>query len=79
MLFIDESTWIQQGDDPWFGITMDSFDGAEVCELVGLYVLHVLGEKFGKHNIGLYRDDGLACFYGISSSTADRTHRNIVK
>ena len=43
-----------------FDVTMGSYDGAEVCELVGLFILKHLGEKFGKENIGLYRDDGLA-------------------
>ena len=38
-----------------FDVTMGSFDGAELCELVGLYILHILGEKYGKHRVGLYR------------------------
>ena len=38
---------------------MGFFDGAETCELVGCYLLSLLAEKYG-HNIGLYRDDGLA-------------------
>ena len=29
-----------------------------MCELVGLYLLNLLTNGFGKHNIGLYRDDG---------------------
>ena len=37
---------------------MGSYDGAETCELVGLYMLSQL-EQLGI-NIGLYRDDGLA-------------------
>ena len=36
---------------------MGSFDGAEVCELVGLYLLHLL--KDTKQDLGLYRDDML--------------------
>ena len=45
-----------------FNITMGSFDGAEVCELVGLYLLHKLVQKgiFKREHVGLYRDDGLA-------------------
>lgn len=39
---------------------MGSYDGAEVCELVGLYILSALGNTYGKECIGLYRDDGLA-------------------
>ena len=40
-----------------FDIPMGSFDGAEVCELVGLYLLHLL--KDTKQDLGLYRDDML--------------------
>ena len=36
---------------------MGSYDGAETCELVGLYMLSLL-EPLGL-NVGLYRDDGL--------------------
>jgi hypothetical protein len=39
---------------------MSSFDGAEICELVGLFILNHLRTRFGKWNIGLYRNDGLA-------------------
>ena len=40
-------------------MTMGSYDGCEVCELVGLYVLHRIKEKFPEIDFGLYRDDGL--------------------
>ena len=45
-----------------FDITMGSFHGAEVCELVGLYLLQKLirDKVFTKEQVGLYRDDGLA-------------------
>ncbi len=41
---------------------MGSFDGAEICELIGLFILNKLATKYGNDNIGLYRDDGLAIF-----------------
>ena len=41
-----------------FDVTMGSFDGAEVCELVGLYLLSQLQHL--AMDVGLYRDDGLA-------------------
>ena len=37
---------------------MGSFDGAETCELIGLYILSQI-QHLGI-NVGLYRDDGLA-------------------
>ena len=41
-----------------FDVTMGSYDGAETCELVGLYLLSQL--QHININVGLYRDDGLA-------------------
>ena len=38
---------------------MGSFDGAETCELVGLYLLSKLPPEYST-DVGLYRDDGLA-------------------
>ena len=43
-----------------FDVTMGSYDGAEVCELVGLYLMSKLEILIGKNQLGLYRDDGLA-------------------
>ena len=50
---------------------MGSLDVAEVCELFGLYILHVLSTKYGKNLHGLNRDDGLACFKNVSDPQAD--------
>ena len=41
-----------------FDVTMGSFDGAESCELVGIYLLDTIKKKISG-NFGLYRDDGL--------------------
>ena len=57
LLFNSNNIWIKKDSDPYFDLTMGSYDGAEICELVGLYILQVLGEKYGKDKIGLYRDD----------------------
>ena len=38
---------------------MGSYDGAEICELVGIFILKSLEEKIDKQDIWLYRDDGL--------------------
>ena len=41
-------------------LLVGSFDGAEICVLVGLYILTKLEGRFGKKNVGFYRDDRLA-------------------
>ena len=47
-------------------VTMGSFDGAEVCELVGFFLLHEMKHLFGSSYVGLHRDDGLAVCNEIS-------------
>ena len=41
---------------------MGSYDGAEVCELVRLYLLGKLAPLIGRKSVGIYRDDGLNFF-----------------
>ena len=57
LLFKDKKPWRKKGGKP-FNVTMGSWDGAEVADLVGLYLLSKLS-VLGL-DIGLYRDDGLA-------------------
>ena len=54
---------------------MGIFDAAELCELVGLCILHILGEKYGKYRVGLYRDDGLPCLGYSNGPQADRIRK----
>ena len=56
---------------------MGSYDGAEVCELVGLYLLNLLTNEFGKH-IGLYKDDGLSYFQNISNPDSEKIKKENV-
>ncbi len=65
--------WGKRTSSDLFDVTMGSFDGAESCELVGCYLLHLITTKHG-NNFGLYRDDGL----GIIKATA-REIENIKK
>ena len=57
-LFDDKQPWRKKVNEN-FDVTMGSYDGAETCDLVGLYLLSQL-QKLNL-DIGLYRDDGLAC------------------
>ena len=57
---------------------MGSFDTVELCELLGLYILHILGEKYRKHRGGLYHNDRLPCFEYTSGTQADRIRKNSV-
>ena len=56
LLFNDKQSWIKK-DNKDFNVSMGSWDGAEVCEIVGLFLLSKLQNL--AINLGLYRDDGL--------------------
>ena len=59
LLFKDGTPWAKKGES-FFDIGQGSYDGAETCELVGLFLLEELS-KIERLNVGIYRDDGLAC------------------
>ena len=56
---------------------MGSYDGAELCELTGLYIFNVLSSEFGKEKIELYRDDGLSRFQNMTGPQAERVKKKI--
>ena len=58
---------------------MGSFDGAEICELVGLFILNKLSNIIPTKDLGLYRDDGLAVLRNKSGPEMERTRKNIIK
>ena len=45
---------------------MGSYDGAEVCELIGILILSLIGKIYNGNNIGLDRDDRLTVFKNAS-------------
>ena len=74
LLFADDKAWIKRkttGINP-FDVPMGSYDGAEVCEIVGLYILNTISNALEKGSVGLYRDDGLAIIRNKSPSETER-------
>ena len=51
---------------------MKCFNGAEVYELVGANILHLLRTVMRKENVGLYRENGL----GILQNASDPKKAN---
>ena len=67
----------QKTHNPDFDVTMGAPDGAEVCELVGLYILDELRREIPEMNFGLYRDDGLAEHDNMNGQTLERIAQRI--
>ena len=73
LLCCDGEPWTKKGEE--FDVAMGSYDGAECCELVGLFMLSQMqGDNMSP---GLYRDDGLIICNG-SSRSIENTRKNII-
>ena len=60
---------------PLFDVNMGNYDGAEICELVGLYLLSKLAPLVGTKNIELYRDDALTVIQQVNGTKLDRVRK----
>ena len=55
LIFLNGKPWVKKGESE-FDVAQGSYDGAEACELVGLYILSKLQELNLK--VCIYRNDG---------------------
>ena len=78
-LFWKDSTCVKKEADENFEILMGCCDGAEICELVGIYIQDKLCKLMNKKDFGLYRDDGLGIFRKISGHEENERRKNIIK
>ena len=69
----------KKNSDNCFDVTMGSYDGAKVCELVGALVLSILANSIPKRNSGLYRDDGLILVRNEKGRKTDRIKKEVTK
>ena len=69
---------MKKGSD-LFDVSMGAYDGAEVCELIGIFLLNLLGRQYDPKNIGLYRDDGLSIFKNCSGPQMEKIKKRLQK
>ena len=75
LLFNKQQTWIKK-ESGLFDVTMGAYDGAEVCELAGIFILYQLSSIYNKNDIGLYRDHSLAIFRDKSGPQAEKIKKH---
>ena len=71
LLYNDNEPWKKKNTESCFDVTMGSFDGAEICELVGIHILSLLSNKLDKPSAGLHRDDDLVLLRNTSKQKTD--------
>ena len=79
LLFNEKIPWVEKDGSEDFDVPMGCFDRAEVCELVGAFILNKLKNVFQNNTFGLYRDDRLAVIKGLSGLEIERLKKNVVR
>ena len=64
LIYLNGEAWTKKGDKN-FDVAQGAFDSAEVCDIVGLFLLSELRKLKLNAETGKFRDDGL----GVSSAT----------
>ena len=62
-----------------FDVQMGVYDGAEVCELIGIFLLNLLGRQYVTKNIGLHRDYRLSIFKNRSDPQMEKIKKQLQK
>ena len=78
LLYKEGELWFKKQSNN-FDVTMGSYDGAEVCELIGIFILSLIANKYDPNNIGLYRDGGLAVFKNTSGPQSEKIKKTFQK
>ena len=73
----DNSHWKKKSSEDDFDVPMGSFHGAELCELVGLFLLDKLKRLANSIEYGIYRDDGLAVTKKSARTNLERIAKQI--
>ena len=79
LLYNNNEPWEKKNTESCFYITMDSFDGAQIRELVGIHILSLLQNELDKRSTGLYRDDGLVLLRNTSKQKTDRIRKDLIE
>ena len=58
-----------------FDVPVERFDGVDVCELVGTFILNKLKNVFQNNTFGFYRDDMLAVIKGLSGLEIEKLEK----
>ena len=78
LLYYNDEPWVRKGESN-FDVSMGAYSGAELCELIGIFMLSLLSKHINKNHIGLYRDDGLAILKNTSGPEAEKLKKKFQK
>ena len=78
LLFDGSRNWIKKHRS-MFDVPVGAHDGAEMCKLVGTYMLNLSSKRYNKNDFALYCDVGLAVFENKRGPQLEKVKKNIQK
>ena len=76
-LYTGKTPWVKKGEKN-FDVGMGAWDGAESCDIVGLYLLDQLRNRIKELETGIYRDDALGLLKQLLE-TLKRSDKKLLK
>lgn len=77
-LFQASNAWVKREGTLFLKVSMEIYDGEEVCELVVLNLLSKPSPRIGIKNVKPYQNDGLKVIHQTNGSTMDRIWKEVV-
>ena len=79
VLYHEGNLWVKKDTDSLFDCPMGAYDGAEMCELIGIFLLRELNIHIDQSYHGIYRDDGLIVLENSTPRQGDIMRKKITK
>ena len=78
-LFSKEEVWKKKSTTSCFDITIESYYGAKICELVGVYILSHLETIISKNKNRTLSQRWITYFRGVNGQKTDEIRKNITE
>ena len=79
LLHHNDDSWVKKDTSVEFNVTMGSYNGVEVCEIVGIFIIDIMRKSFEKRIIGLYSDDVPSIFRNYNDHQNNKVRKDIMK
>ena len=79
LLFSDNQPRKKKNAEGCFDAVIGSYDGAEIFELVRIYILSRLSKIIDKNDCCLHRDDGLLVLCNVNKQKIVRIRKNVIE
>ena len=78
LLFNKNQSWAKRSGNEEFDVPMGCFDGTELCEIIGIYILKIQ-RVLQRDNAGLYKNDGFGVTKELPGPEMETKRKQIIE